>query len=317
MRRVHYTPLLVLTAVVLAAVGFCTPLRAQHPPPQSAGATVSITIGTGGGDGGGGLPREVTAGDVVINGLTSPGSVVTVRVDGLVSGTLQGLANGRFTRTISNLPQGLHTFSVSAVDVRGKVTPTVAITVSIPGGTTTTIDNLYLPPTIDVSSPVVLPQAAVLRGYVFPGSSVLVVLSVGKYYQSLAAADGSWSIAVPSRELGLGSHQARARASLASGLQSEQSSPVSFLILPVALPPGVELPLAEVLPPIVPPAEAGTCSANGDFNGDGRVNLIDFSIMLYYWGRPVSTSQGACADLSGDESVSLQDLSIMLYWWTN
>jgi uncharacterized membrane protein YgcG len=53
--------------------------------------------------------------------------------------------------------------------------------------------------------------------------------------------------------------------------------------------------------------------ANGtDINGDGKVNLVDFSILLYNWGRPKISK----VDLNGDNVVDLRDFSIMLYWWT-
>ena len=48
-----------------------------------------------------------------------------------------------------------------------------------------------------------------------------------------------------------------------------------------------------------------------DLNGDGKVNLADFSILLYYWGTSTPL-----ADLNGDGKVDLQDLSILLYYWT-
>ena len=49
-----------------------------------------------------------------------------------------------------------------------------------------------------------------------------------------------------------------------------------------------------------------------DFNCDGRVNLIDFSILLYNWGTPTDTK----TDLSEDGKVNITDFSIMLFWWT-
>ncbi len=49
-----------------------------------------------------------------------------------------------------------------------------------------------------------------------------------------------------------------------------------------------------------------------DLNRDGRVDLVDFSILLYNWGRP----QNPVADLNADGRVDLVDFSILLYWWT-
>lgn len=318
MRYWHQTLTITLMTAVVAAGLWVVPVNAQHPPPQSSGATVSITIGSvGGGGPAGGLPREITIGDVVLNGLGYPGSVATVRIDGSVAATLVVPPDGKFNRNFAGLPQGLHTFSVSATDERGLSSPTISLTLSVPGGTTTTIDNLFLPPTINAASPVVLPDNVNLRGFSYPGSTVLIVLSVGKFYQTRAHSDGTWTMNIPSRELGLGSHLVRVNAQLPSGLQSEQGTPVVFLILPGPLPPGVTLPPTFVQQPALPPTAPIDTQERSDVNGDGRVNLTDFSILLYYWGRSTTVPGAAVVDFNGDGTIDLKDLSIMLYWWTS
>jgi len=50
----------------------------------------------------------------------------------------------------------------------------------------------------------------------------------------------------------------------------------------------------------------------GNLNLDGRVDFIDFSILLFNWGIP----KNLAADLNKDGKVDLIDFSIMLYWWT-
>jgi hypothetical protein len=57
-------------------------------------------------------------------------------------------------------------------------------------------------------------------------------------------------------------------------------------------------------------APAGICPG-ADLNQDGKVNLIDFSILLYYWG-----TNNPCADQNQDGIVNLVDFSIMMYYWT-
>lgn len=49
-----------------------------------------------------------------------------------------------------------------------------------------------------------------------------------------------------------------------------------------------------------------------DFNCDGRVNLIDFSILLFNWGTPSNLK----TDLSNDGKITITDFSIMLFYWT-
>ncbi|MDD5749956.1 MAG: dockerin type I domain-containing protein, partial [Patescibacteria group bacterium] len=51
----------------------------------------------------------------------------------------------------------------------------------------------------------------------------------------------------------------------------------------------------------------------GDSNNDSRVNLIDFSIMAYWYRRP---NPPLNVDLNNDGKVDLIDFSIMAYYWT-
>lgn len=53
-----------------------------------------------------------------------------------------------------------------------------------------------------------------------------------------------------------------------------------------------------------------TAACLGDYNHDGWVNLTDFSILLYYWGK-----HNPAHDLSGDGYVNLTDFSITLFHW--
>ena len=49
----------------------------------------------------------------------------------------------------------------------------------------------------------------------------------------------------------------------------------------------------------------------GDLNGDGKVNLVDFSILLTHWN-----TSDSIADLDSSGNVGLPDFSIMLFYWT-
>jgi hypothetical protein len=52
-------------------------------------------------------------------------------------------------------------------------------------------------------------------------------------------------------------------------------------------------------------------AASSDLNGDGNVNLVDFSIFLLAWN-----THDARSDFNGDGIVNLADFSIMLFAWT-
>lgn len=63
-----------------------------------------------------------------------------------------------------------------------------------------------------------------------------------------------------------------------------------------------------------------------DFNGDGRVDMIDASILLYWWNRRITPEALAAIgptafefpspDISNDTKVDIVDLSILLFYWT-
>jgi len=64
---------------------------------------------------------------------------------------------------------------------------------------------------------------------------------------------------------------------------------------------------------ILPPITAGSCNG-ADFNHDGIVNSIDFSILLFFWKtRP--TFRNPCVDINKDQQVNSVDFSILLYQW--
>ena len=62
----------------------------------------------------------------------------------------------------------------------------------------------------------------------------------------------------------------------------------------------------------------GSCPAKGDLNGDCRVDLVDFSILAYWYKIPLSDQflETEKEKLSGDGKVNLEDFSIMAYYWT-
>jgi hypothetical protein len=59
------------------------------------------------------------------------------------------------------------------------------------------------------------------------------------------------------------------------------------------------------------PGSNPTCDiSRGDLNCDSSINLIDFSILMYYWG-----SNNPVSDINEDGTVNLIDFSIMMYYW--
>jgi photosystem II stability/assembly factor-like uncharacterized protein len=87
------------------------------------------------------------------------------------------------------------------------------------------------------------------------------------------------------------------------------AAPIIFPSLP-QIPSGGSGYTPTITPSITAPK---TCSDKVDFNKDGKVNLVDFSI-LDYWYKKLKPS--ARFDLNGDNKVDLTEFSILIYCWT-
>ena len=51
-----------------------------------------------------------------------------------------------------------------------------------------------------------------------------------------------------------------------------------------------------------------------DFNNDGFTDVIDLSILLYWWGKTGSDVENY--DLNSDGAIDIVDISILFYHWT-
>lgn len=76
---------------------------------------------------------------------------------------------------------------------------------------------------------------------------------------------------------------------------------------PIVAPPSISL--GRALAPI--PRKVG--AEKVDFNEDGRVNLVDFSILAYWYKKRNPPSH---LDVNGDGKIDLVEFSTLIYYWT-
>ncbi len=63
----------------------------------------------------------------------------------------------------------------------------------------------------------------------------------------------------------------------------------------------------------LPPPNNLTLSQRADINRDGRVDLLDFNLLMVGWGQ---TGAGIAADVNLDNSVGLLDFNPLMIYWT-
>ncbi|MFH1451539.1 MAG: dockerin type I repeat-containing protein, partial [bacterium] len=244
--------------------------------------------------GGGGGVTIVLPANVVFEGRAYPKAFLTLLRNGQVAATFFAEDSGLFEKELTGVPSGTYAFGIWAQDSKGRKSVTVSFTVGILPERTTTISGIFISPTIEVGPTQVEKGEIVdIAGQVFPESEVNVFIASDEMVKTTKASlTGDWIYKLDTGSLEETEHKTRARAVYGDGEQSPFSQTLSFLVV-----------------------KRGALVCQGaDLNFDKKVNLIDFSILLYYWHQKKSAN--ICADINQDGIVDLVDFSIMMYYWT-
>ncbi|TSC76186.1 MAG: cell wall-binding protein [Parcubacteria group bacterium Gr01-1014_31] len=267
----------------------------------AATPTPTPTPTPGGGTGGGAsLPRPA-AGTISASGTAYPGALVQLLKDGQFTVTTIAATDGTFTLRLANLTPATYRFIISATDSDGRRSDPMTVAATVTANTTTTIVGILLAPTIGTDKVEVRRgEAVVVSGQSAPGANV-AILGDGpgdaEFFATQAAgADGRYRYEVDTGQLVLGGYRVRSRATV-DGVNSPLNRGERFTVGERTV--------------ITPPQRS--CDGPADFNHDCRVNIIDFSILVYWFYRPNPLSS---VDLSSDGRVDLTDFSILIYHWT-
>ncbi len=266
--------------------------------------------GSGGGDGddsgsqgaGGFEPQDDAypsgEGRVIVNGYAFPNRTVVVLVDGTVAANGRADNNGRFAITLDEIASGVYNVGVYAIDANSVRSSTFSTTFTVTGSRTTTLSNINVMPSISVDPDPVDPgQQLTISGYTIPNADVTIenraesTSASLRTFNTTSDSSGSWGIEVDTSNFITGTYQVRARAEQSGGAKTNFSEYTFY---------GV--------------GEEAT-TLNADLNRDGSVDLIDFSILLFWWGTDGGDSNPP-ADINRDGDTSLTDFSILLFQWT-
>lgn len=251
---------------------------------------------SGGGGGGGGMiivaPTQVT-----FKGRAYPLSEITVLKDAQKAITTIAGPDAKFEVSLSGLSSGNYNFSVFAEDNQERRSSLFTFPVYITHGATTIVSGIFIAPTVDVDKSEVKKgdNIAILGQTVPSGEITISVNSDEEFFAKIESdKDGLYLYNFDTSLLEMGQHFTKSKASK-EGEVSSFSKAVSFLV-------GARN-VAKAVPEFL----------KGDLNGDGRVNLVDFSIGAYWYKRP---SPPVSIDLNGDGKFDLIDFSIMAFYWT-
>ncbi len=252
--------------------------------------------GGGGGGGGGGtsIPIDTT---IIFIGHSYPNSQVIILKDGQIASSILSSSNANFEATLTGLSAGNYTFSVYSQDKAGNKSSNLTFSIDLTAGAITKISGIFVSPTIEVDkSSVRQGDNLTIFGYSFPQSQItLSINSPQQFFVTTQADDtGYYIYNLDSSLLSYGQHTIKARATH-SGEGSDFSQQINFTVDSKSI------------------YSKETQSSKSDLNSDNRVNLVDFSILAYWYKRPNPPTE---SDLNGDNKIDLIDFSIMAYHWS-
>lgn len=266
--------------------------------------TSNCTSGGGGGGGGGGESQAQTK--VVIQGLASPGAEITILQNGNIVKTIKSNNLANFSTEITDITPGVWTFSLWATDNKGIKSISYGFTVNISSNVTTTISNIFLPPTINlIFDQVKQGEIVSILGQTAPNSKVTITINSQEpmIEKVQANAVGVYFYNLNTASLEVGNHYVKSMAEN-SNLMTNFSQTLSLQVIN----------RDSVKPNQLRSNQCSVANLNCDINNkkQEKVDFVDVSILLYNWGKPKNSK----ADLNGDGVVNYQDLSILLYYWT-
>ncbi len=282
-------------------------------------ACTSASSGGGGGGGGGiisgggggSAPSVPFQGgtNLKFKGRAYPFANLTILKDGSVLKTFSADAQGNYSVDAAALG-GIYTFSIYSIDSQNRRSLTTSFTTNILADKITTFSDIVVTPTIAADkSQVKVGNDIQFFGFSYPQSQINVIINSEHEIYATTSSDqlGSWLYKINSDLLERGEHTIKNQTVTPDGMISPFSESLAFRVgdTDIAFGQIVRRPVS---------AAAPACNKNGDINNDKKVNIVDFSIMLFFWNQ--RNPSNPCADINADGQVNLFDFSIMLFWWT-
>lgn len=234
------------------------------------------------------LQVDTLAGDVRFIGKASPGALVYFMEFGSVVGTQLAGTDSSFDKTIYNVNEGIHTFSIYALATNSKTTLTISFNINIIGNSTIIVSGLILPSMITLDTDKIRRPARLNgTGMGIGNSTVQIFITGSRDNQSFNVStdiSGTWT-ANFNPKLHLGSKNTYSMVLDGQGGQSPLSQTKTYDVL-----------------------------ISADLNNDSRTNITDFSILMFSYSKKVIPN--VVSDINDNNIVDLVDFSIMMSRWT-
>lgn len=261
------------------------------PPPSSGGGGAYIP------------PPTIPKTSVRFSGEAYPQAIVKILEGGVEKSTVQADAKGDFSATFEEEFDQNALYTLFATDTSGERSLLLNYPLALREGYLTHLSGIRFPPTIKTDkSQVRIGEFLEVHGFAYSQRLVEVSIEGGlmpvknaltkKTFFTEAKKNGEYRMVLPLKGLARGEYVIYA--------QYQNDSRISKLVRFVIADSNIK---SEDMLPNLP----------GDCNADSKVDLVDFSVLAYWYKR---SNPPACVDLNSDSIVDLVDFSILAFYWT-
>lgn len=253
----------------------------------------SCTTVSGGGGATGG--RIIFQTGVRFTGQAFPFSIVSLLKGGQEVEKVQASSQGYFNLNFPESVAGNVIYTVFATDIDGTKSLIINYPVLIRIGSVAYLDEVLFAPTISTDKSVVKSGNYLqVFGYSILNREIEVVIEDGRrsVFTTFSDENGFYEISIPTEGLLKGEYKVYVKYS--------DDIRISKLIK-------FSVGEADVF------NRETTSLIPGDCNKDRIINLIDFSILAFWYNKP---NPPACVDTNSDGTINLVDFSILAFYWT-
>ncbi len=262
------------------------------------GSGTTSTGSTSGGGGGGGYTP--TTPGIVISGYAYPSCNVYMLENGQQTNTVTADSIGAFSITDTNVTPGVYTYSLGCEDSSGRRATPYTVTLTIPQNYLVNIANIVLAPTVSVShTTFTVGTPLTITGTASSLATITALLSgsISKTLTFTAGMNGEYNGLIPTTDLALGDYTLKVKSTTYTGHISSWGNVF-------AIQAGLITKKNK---------NFESCDSGIDLNNDCRLNIKDFSILAYWYGKNSPPKE---VDFNHDGKIDLSDFSILAYNWT-
>ncbi len=293
--------LIKIISVVLIVCVFSSQLvLAVEIVSQPEDVTVSAIVGSvtpppgeGGGGGGGDYTFRTS---VSFSGFAYPGAIVHIWKDATPKTTAIADNKGVFSTTLDEPYSDSALYTLYAVDREGRRSLLLNYPIVISSGYFTSISGVRFPPTIVADkTEVKFGDSITISGYALPNENIQISINGMAQYKTidtLAKSDGIYSVTYSLSGFYRGEYNVKVNYKN----DKRSSKIIKFIIGELNV---LSIESVNNLP--------------GDCNADQIINIIDFSILAFWYNK---NNPPACVDTNQDNIINIVDFSILAFYWT-